>query len=317
MRARSLKPGFFSNEELLDLPFEYRLLFAGLWCVADREGRLEDRPKRIKLHVFPGDDVNISDGLNALCTKRFIQRYEVEGVKYIQILSWRKHQNPHPNESPSTIPAPPKEEALTTNAQQHHSYSLTPSSLTPDSGSLTPDTHVSRATTSTNGCQPTEHAHAPADLTETLDAIKLAYPDFAGRADWTTALHHVAIRVEECGAQALLDGVKRYAAYCEGGGVSSTKFVMSPGKFFSDPNQPWLQAWELPKPKANGNGHANPEAATAYEALLASDGAAGRGDPKIEHALDAIGGWSRIRMRTNFDEKQIRREFCEAYSHAS
>ena len=48
-RSRNIKPGFFKNEDLLDLPYEYRLLFVGLWTLADREGYLEDRPKRIRM----------------------------------------------------------------------------------------------------------------------------------------------------------------------------------------------------------------------------------------------------------------------------
>ena len=48
-RARNIKPGFFLNEELGVLPPLVRILFAGLWCIADRDGRLEDRPKRIKM----------------------------------------------------------------------------------------------------------------------------------------------------------------------------------------------------------------------------------------------------------------------------
>ena len=47
-RARNIKPGFFKNEFLAEMPCEVRLLFIGLWTLADREGRLEDRPKRIK-----------------------------------------------------------------------------------------------------------------------------------------------------------------------------------------------------------------------------------------------------------------------------
>jgi hypothetical protein len=47
-RTRQIKPGFFKNDELAELPIEARLLFAGLWTIADREGRLEDRPKKIK-----------------------------------------------------------------------------------------------------------------------------------------------------------------------------------------------------------------------------------------------------------------------------
>lgn len=37
-RARNIKPGFFTNDELVELPFEVRSLFIGLWAIADREG---------------------------------------------------------------------------------------------------------------------------------------------------------------------------------------------------------------------------------------------------------------------------------------
>ena len=52
-RARNIKPGFFLNEELVELPFSTRLLFIGLWTLADRDGRMEDKPKRIKMSLFP------------------------------------------------------------------------------------------------------------------------------------------------------------------------------------------------------------------------------------------------------------------------
>ena len=51
-RARNIKPGFFDNETLGELPALTRLLFIGLWCLADREGRLQDRPKRIKKELL-------------------------------------------------------------------------------------------------------------------------------------------------------------------------------------------------------------------------------------------------------------------------
>ena len=51
-RTRSIKPSFFDNEILGDLPPLTRLLFIGLWGIADREGRLEDRPKRIKKELL-------------------------------------------------------------------------------------------------------------------------------------------------------------------------------------------------------------------------------------------------------------------------
>jgi hypothetical protein len=134
MRARNLKPGFFRNEDLADLPFEYRLLFQGLWCLADREGRLENRPKRIKGDVFPHDQVDVVSGLIALAEHRFIQLYEVNGTKYIQVLAFNKHQNPHCKEAASMVPAPCKHSASTENSGARPADSLNPDSLNPDSG---------------------------------------------------------------------------------------------------------------------------------------------------------------------------------------
>ena len=106
MRARNIKPGFFKNDTLAELDFAGRLLFIGLWGLADREGRLEDRPKKIKAEIFPYDDVAVDSFLGELAKRNFIIRYEVEGECYIQIVHFDKHQNPHPREAPSTIPAP-------------------------------------------------------------------------------------------------------------------------------------------------------------------------------------------------------------------
>lgn len=106
MRARGIKPGFFKNEYLAELGPMTRLLFAGLWCMADREGRLEDRPKRIKAEIFPYDECDVDAMLDALSTRGFIERYEHGEKRYVAVLAFAKHQNPHKNERPSSIPAP-------------------------------------------------------------------------------------------------------------------------------------------------------------------------------------------------------------------
>lgn len=103
-RARNIKPAFFQNELLVEMSFEYRLLFIGLWTLADREGRLEDRPKRIKMGLFPADNIDIDDGLNELQSHGFIHRYEVNGEKLVQIVNFTKHQNPHHTEKASELP---------------------------------------------------------------------------------------------------------------------------------------------------------------------------------------------------------------------
>ncbi len=138
-RSRNIKPSFFKNEILAELPFETRLLFIGLWTLADREGRLEDRVKRIKMELFPVDNVDIDTMLQMLHHNNFIQRYDIcpgqpeasprlQKSKYIQIVNFKKHQSPHHREADSTIPAPGQPQA-----------SLGKALLIPDSLNLIPD----------------------------------------------------------------------------------------------------------------------------------------------------------------------------------
>ena len=148
-RARNIKPGFFKNEVLGVADPLYSLLFEGLWVLADRAGRLEDRPLRIKGEVFPyRDGLNVDAMLNWLESNGFIRRYTAQGKKCILVLKFVKHQNPHKNEAESELPAPsddctkPEEIGTTTEiigstrADSLSSDSLIPDSLIPDS--LTP-----------------------------------------------------------------------------------------------------------------------------------------------------------------------------------
>jgi len=105
-RTRSIRPGFFTNDSLGELPPTVRLFFAGLWTVADREGRLQDRPRKLKAELMPFDKIEINNALTKLANAGFLQRYEVDGNKFIQIVHWDRHQRPHPREEQSQIPPP-------------------------------------------------------------------------------------------------------------------------------------------------------------------------------------------------------------------
>lgn len=165
-RARNIKPGFFTNEELVELPFATRLLFIGLWTLADREGRLEDKPKRIKMHLFPADEIDVDEALDALQASGFLLRYQAEGVRYIQVLAFRKHQNPHKDEKASTIPAPCLHGASSVQASCDYggnpADSLIPDSLIPDS--LNPATDSASADSA-----PTQPELVPAPLAARAD----------------------------------------------------------------------------------------------------------------------------------------------------
>jgi len=151
-RSRNIKPGIMENEVLAELAPLERLLFIYMWMLADRQGRLEDRPKRIKAKALPYDDADVDAILGDLQDRGFVIRYEASGGKFIQIVNFLKHQKPHSNETQSEIP-PCSDELLTLVASScDHSDEdcepeekalgpcisdcLIPDSLIPDSGLL-------------------------------------------------------------------------------------------------------------------------------------------------------------------------------------
>lgn len=146
-RARNIKPGFFTNDELVALPFETRLLFIGLWTIADRAGRLLDRPKKIKMDVMPGDEVDVDACLAQLANGGFIRRYAVDGLRIVQVVNWSKHQNPHVKEAVSTLPEQGSPDcSASQELDEHHAPTVLAeeiperAGLIPDSGYLIPDT---------------------------------------------------------------------------------------------------------------------------------------------------------------------------------
>jgi hypothetical protein len=108
MRIRSIKPEFFKDDELAELPAMTRLLFIGLWCMADGEGRLENRPRRIKAEIFAYDDCDVEAALQSLADHGFVTMYAVGDDAYIQIANFKKHQRitGKEAETKSTIPSP-------------------------------------------------------------------------------------------------------------------------------------------------------------------------------------------------------------------
>lgn len=104
-RARNIKPAIMANEQLAELPALTRLLFIYLWMLADREGRLEDRPKRIAVQALPYDRAaDAEEMLEALCANNFIARYVAAGKKVIQIVNFYRHQTPHGTEKDGELP---------------------------------------------------------------------------------------------------------------------------------------------------------------------------------------------------------------------
>lgn len=137
--SRNIKPSFFIDENIVDLSFQGRILFIGLWCLADREGRLDDKPKQIKMQIFPADDVNVAEELEHLAQHNVIKRYSVEGKNYIKINNFLKHQTPHPKEAKSKIPDEDGPLNVITCKEHEVPETAAKLSLNPESGILNPE----------------------------------------------------------------------------------------------------------------------------------------------------------------------------------
>jgi hypothetical protein len=106
-RARNIKPAFFSNDLLAEIDPIGRLLFIGMWTIADYKGDIEWREKKIKAQVLPYDNCDVKNIAINLDKLGFIRFYSDNELTYINIVNFSKHQNPHKNEREkgSDIPA--------------------------------------------------------------------------------------------------------------------------------------------------------------------------------------------------------------------
>lgn len=104
MRARNIKPGVCKNDDLAEKSPHARLLFIYLWMYADREGRFENKPKRIKAECFPYEHELVVEKLLEELSP-FLEKYSNGSKEYFQIVNFSKHQNPHKNEKASDIPS--------------------------------------------------------------------------------------------------------------------------------------------------------------------------------------------------------------------
>jgi hypothetical protein len=231
-RARNIKPKFFTNEELVELPFSTRLLFIGLWTIADRAGRLEDRPKKIKMEIFPSDNVDVDAALSELQDSGFVLRYVHGETRYIQILMFCKHQNPHKDEKASLIPAPKLHGATT--VQPAIENSASPAiTLIPDS--LIPDSELK------NNAAASRRDSFPEDFEEAYGA----FPSRPGSskkkalAAWTARLK-AGVAADEMTA-----GVHRYAAYIQAM-KTEPQYIQMPATFFG-PNENFRSSWAIPQ----------------------------------------------------------------------
>lgn len=218
-RARNIKPGFFTNELLGTYDPIISLFFAGLWCLADREGRLEDRPLRIKAELFPyREGLDINGYLTVLERDGFLVRYEVAGQRYIQINNFTKHQTPHHTEKAKGLPGPDQAQSVAQGKDVLAPLKDGESQVSERSDSLIPDSLIADSPKPGEQHQPTNVVTlTPVNRTAFAQAVAAEYGKAYGMAPPPVPLMlamEIAARAEWEPCTASLTWWSNYFALC-------------------------------------------------------------------------------------------------------
>ncbi|MCG3171850.1 MAG: hypothetical protein CALGDGBN_03556 [Pseudomonadales bacterium] len=102
-RIRTVKPEFFTSEDIVELSPMARLLYIALWCEADREGRMVWKPRTFKMRYLPADDCDIDSLAGEIIAAGLVILYG-DGLAHIP--TFARHQHVNARESASRLPAP-------------------------------------------------------------------------------------------------------------------------------------------------------------------------------------------------------------------
>lgn len=112
-RIRTIKPGFFTSEDVAALSIRARLTWIGLWTYADDAGRGKANTRLIKAALWPLDDEvdlqAIRDDLDELDAAGRITLYQVDGVEYLEVTAWTVHQR---IDRPGKLAIPPNPDSV-------------------------------------------------------------------------------------------------------------------------------------------------------------------------------------------------------------
>jgi hypothetical protein len=115
-RIRSIKPEFWSSEQVMECSPTSRLLFIGLWNFCDDGGNHVDSAKTIKAEIFPGDDISSTDVrrmLDELSSNGLIVYYTHENKTFLHVTGWHHQKIDRP-----TMKHPPFRGAVSEGARR-------------------------------------------------------------------------------------------------------------------------------------------------------------------------------------------------------
>ena len=110
-RIRTIKPQFWRSPDIMALDYFQRLLFIGLFNLADDYGRGVYNPASIAADLFitefslnpHGVLTEVSNAFAEYSKRSMVAVYEVENRQYFQIMNWNDHQKVN-RKTDSSIP---------------------------------------------------------------------------------------------------------------------------------------------------------------------------------------------------------------------
>lgn len=107
-RIRTVKPEFWTSEQVAECSTITRLLFIGMWNFCDDGGNHPASLKSLKMQVFPSDDIQLSEigtMIDELVKNELITQYTVNNKDYWHVLGWKHQKIEKPNyKHPEYIP---------------------------------------------------------------------------------------------------------------------------------------------------------------------------------------------------------------------
>lgn len=119
-RIRTIKPEFWDDEKLADLPYGCRLLFIGIWNFADDAGVIRANEKFIKSKIFPYDEnlrnSEVKKWVDCLVESHMLIPVSHNGESYLIVRTFLDHQRIDARYKKHVIP-----ESLVTQSIAKHS----------------------------------------------------------------------------------------------------------------------------------------------------------------------------------------------------
>lgn len=231
-RIRTIKPEFWTNEELAETSEAARLLAIGLLNHSDDEGYFKAHQSLIKAVVFPLTEpsMSIHECLKQLSIAGYLRLFKgSDGKEYGKVINFESHQRVNrPTESKIK-----KLDTFTECSLKTH-------------GKLTEDSPPERKGKE----QGKEGTNVPpdggtSDYTDEFEQAWKAYPKRhtssnkkATYKQWKARLNN-GFTVED-----MTQGIERYFKFCKAEGQLGTKFVKMPETFLG-PNEHFMEEWTV------------------------------------------------------------------------